>query len=83
MHGRLCRLLAFAAAHCPDCDLGYAEGRIAVERMKALGAFSPETAVSCAELGVRQISDAFSHSRKLTERVMKTEDHRVYVKRKE
>ena len=47
--------------------------------MKELGATSPETAVGMSELGVRTISDAFSHSKKLTERVMRTENGKVYV----
>jgi len=78
--GRLCRLLAFAAENCPDTDISYVESKMAIEKMKALGAFSPETAVHCSDLGVRMISDRLSRSRKLTERVMYTEDGRVYVR---
>ena len=78
--GRLCRLLAFAAENCPDCDLGYAEGAIALEELKALGALSPETAVSPSEVGVRKISDAFSHSKRRKERVLYTPEGKVYVR---
>ena len=78
--GRLCRLLAFAAENCPDCDIGYAEGAVALEGLKALGALSPETAVSPSAVGVRRISDAFSHSKKRKERVMITEEGKVYVR---
>ncbi len=81
--GRLCHLLAFAAEHCPDCGLGYAEGAIALEDLKALGALSPETAVKPEAVGVRKISGAFSHSKKRKERVMVTEEGKVYVRIKE
>ena len=77
---RLCRLLAFAAEHCPDCDIGYAEGAAALEALKAMGALSPETAVSPSAVGVRKISDAFSHSKRRKERVMVTEEGKVYVR---
>lgn len=77
--GRLCRLLAFAASACPDADIGYLEGRIAINEMKAMGALSPETAVPLRVLGLKSISDRFSRSKRLTERVMYTEDGRVYV----
>ena len=78
--GRLCRLLAFAAENCPDCDLGYAEGAVALEGLKALGALSPETAVSPSAVGVRKISDAFSHSKRRKERVLYTPEGKVYVR---
>ena len=77
---KLCRLLAFAAKNCPNHDVGYVEGKMAIEKMKALGAITPETAVDMSELGVRTISDAFSHSKKLAERVMRTESGKVYVR---
>ena len=80
---RLCRFLVFAARHCPNHDVGYVEGKMAIEKMKELGATSPETAVDMSELGVRTISDAFSHSKKLAERVMRTESGKVYVQIKE
>ena len=78
--GRLCRLLAFAVKNCPDCDIGYAEGAIALEELKALGALSPETAVSPSKVGVRKISDAFSHSKRRKERVLYTPEGKVYVR---
>ena len=81
--GRVCRLLAYAAEHCPDHDLGYVEGAVALEGLKALGALSPETAVRPEAVGIRKIGDAFSHSKKRKERVMETEDGRVYVRIKE
>ena len=78
--GRLCRLLAFAAENCPDCDIGYAEGAVALEGLKALGALSPETAVSPSAVGVQRISDAFSHSKRRKERVLYTPEGKVYVR---
>ena len=75
-----CVMLAFAAERLFDTDIGYVEGAIAVEKLKVLGAISPETAVYCADIGVRTISDRFSHSKKLTERVMYTEDGKVYLR---
>ena len=76
---RLCRFLAFATKHCPDHDVSYVEGKMAIEKMKELGATMPETAVGMSELGVRTISNAFSHSKKLAERVMRMENGKVYV----
>ena len=76
---RICRLLAFAAKNCPNHDISYVEGKMAIEKLKELGATSPETAVNMSEFGVRTISDAFSHSKKLTERVMRTQSGKVYV----
>ncbi len=76
---RICRFLAFAAKRCLDHDVSYVEGKMAIEKMKELGATSPERSVKMDELGVRTISDVFSHSKKLTERVMRTENGKVYV----
>lgn len=78
--GRLCGLLAFAAAHLAECDIGYAEGRMAIEQLKGMGALGPERAVELAELGLRSISTALSHSRRRSERIMYTPDGRVYVR---
>ena len=77
---RLCSFLAFAAQHFTEVDIGYVEGKIAIEKLKALGAFSPETAVPVEAVGVRKISDAFSHSKKLKERVMYREDGNVWLR---
>jgi len=52
---------------------------MAIEKMKELGATMPETAVGMSELGVRTISNAFSHSKKLAERVMRMENGKIYV----
>lgn len=78
--GRLCRLLAYAAENCPDCDISYAEGALALEDLKVLGALTPEKAVSPSAVGVRKISSAFSHSKRRKERVMVTEEGKVYVR---
>ena len=75
-----CEMLAFAANNLYDTDIGYVEGAMAVEKLKAMGATGPETAVDVKELGVRKISDRFSHSKKLTERVMYTEEGKVFVR---
>ena len=77
-----CEMLAFAVNKHYDTDIGYVEGAMAVEKLKALGATSPETAVDVKYLGVRTISDRFSHSRKLTARVMYTGDGKAYLLRK-
>ena len=77
---RICHFLAFASKHCLSSDIGYVEGKIAIEKMKELGALSPETAIDLKILGIRSISSAFTHSKKLTERVMITEDEKVYVR---
>ena len=75
-----CEMLAFVANNLYDTDISYVEGAMAVEKLKTMGATSPETAVDVKDLGVRAISDRFSHSKKLTERVMYTEDGKVYVR---
>ena len=77
--GRLCRLLAFAARFA-DCDIGYAEGKLAVEKLKELGAVSPERAVPPGAVGLRSVPSALSHSKRLKERVMTLEDGRIYVR---
>lgn len=77
---RICETLAFAAENRFDGDLGYIEGKLAVERLKSLGAFDEASAVSPAELGVRTIGSEFSHSKKLDERVMYTAEGKAYVR---
>ncbi len=74
-----CEMLDFAATKHFDTDISYVEGAMAVEKMKAMGATDPETAVDIKDLGVRLISNRFSHSRKLTERVMYRPDGKVYL----
>ena len=75
-----CEMLAFAAVHFSDTDIGYVEGAMAVERLKALGATSPETAVELSRVGVRAISDRFSRGKKRAERVLYTQDGKAYVR---
>ena len=75
-----CEMLAFAANNLYDTDISYVEGAIAAEKLKVMGATGPETAVDVRELGVRKISDRFSHSKKLDERFMYTEEGKVYVR---
>ena len=75
-----CEMLTFAANNLYDTDISYVEGAMAVAKMKAMGAVTPESAVDVRELGVRKISDRFSHSKKLDERVMYTEEGKVYVR---
>ncbi len=78
-----CGTIAFAAENCPDADVSYVEGALAVRRLIAMGATCPEKAVDAAALGLRRISDRFSRSKKLKERVMYTGDGKVYVRIKE
>lgn len=75
-----CLMIEFAAGHLYDTDISYVEGALAVEKLKGMGATSPDTAVDINALGVRNISDRFSHSKKLTERVMYTENGKAYVR---
>lgn len=75
-----CELIDFASTSCYDTDISYVEGAIAVRKLKELGAVCPEKAVDIGTLGFRTISDRFSRSKKLTERVMYTDDGRVFVK---
>ena len=75
-----CEMLAFAAAHFSDTDIGYVEGAMAVERLKAMGATSPETAAELSRVGVRTISDRFSRGKKRAERVLYTQDGKAYVR---
>ena len=78
-----CKMLEFMIDHYTDTDISYLEGAMAVKKLKELSATSPETAVKLQELGVRTISDNFSHSRSLDERVMYTDDGKVYLRIKE
>lgn len=75
-----CVMIEYAARYLYDTDISYVEGALAVKKLKELGAISPETAVPVTSLGVRSISDRFSHSKKLKERVMYTEEGKVYVR---
>ncbi len=79
-----CRMLEFVVTALGfDTDISYAEGAVAVRKMIEIGATSPENAVLLNELGVRVISDRFSHSKKLRHRVMYTDDGRAYVRIRE
>ena len=75
-----CVMIEYAARYLYDTDISYVEGALAVKKLKELGATSPETAVPVTSLGVRSISDRFSHSKKRKERVMYTEEGKVYVR---
>ena len=77
--GRMCRMLAFASSFA-DCSIDYVEGKMAIERLKELGATSSETAVELAMTGIDYIPSAMSHSKRLNERMMKTPDGKVYVR---
>ena len=77
---QFCEMLDFMIKHFSDTDISYLEGAIAVNKMKQMGAVSAESAVEVEKLGVRKISDNFSHSRKLDERVMYTSDGKVYLR---
>ncbi len=78
-----CEMLAYAVEKIDDADISYVEGGMAVQRLKELGAISPEKAVDLKRLKVRSISDAYSHSKNRKERVMYTEDGKVYLAIKE
>ncbi len=64
-----CVMIEFAASYLYDTDISYVEGALAVK-----------TAIDVTSLGVRSISDRFSHSKKRKERVMYTEEGKVYVR---
>ena len=80
--GRVMRLLAFAVRFRPDVDVSYLEGKIAIETLREMGACSPETAVYAWDIGFRTVPASMSRSKKLPERVMHTEDGRVYLETK-
>ena len=75
-----CVMIEFAASYLYDTDISYVEGALAVKKLKESGATSPETAIDVTSLGVRSISDRFNHSKKRKERVMYTEEGKVYVR---
>jgi hypothetical protein len=75
-----CVTTEYAASYLYDTDISYVEGALAVKKLKESGATSPETAIDVTSLGVRSISDRFSHSKKRKERVMYTEEGKVYVR---
>ena len=75
-----CVTIEYAAKYLYDTDISYVEGALAVKKLKESGATSPETAIDVKALGVRSISDRFSHSKKRKERVMYTEEGKVYVR---
>ena len=75
-----CVTIEFAASYLYDTDISYVESALAVKKLKESGATSPEAAIDIKALGVRSISDRFSHSKKRKERVMYTEEGKVYVR---
>ena len=75
-----CRMIEYAVDDLYDTDIAYVEGAIAVEKLKFLGATSPERAVDLKTLDVNSINERFSHSKKLDACVMYTENGKVYLK---
>lgn len=75
-----CVMIEYVASYLYDTDISYVEGALAVKKLKESGATSPETAIAVTSLGVRSISDRFNHSKKRKERVMYTEEGKVYVR---
>jgi len=75
-----CQMLEVMIENYTDTDLGYIEGAIAVRKLKESGAIGEEKAIELKSLGIEKIDDRFSHSRSLSERVMYTEDGRVYLR---
>ncbi len=73
------RLLAFAVRLRPNVDISYLEGRMAVESLKEAGACGPEKAVHTGDIGYRTIPASMSRSKRLSERVVYTEDGRAYL----
>ena len=80
---RVCRFMAYAANNCADTEIGLVEGMIAIEDLKGLGAYSPETAIFIESVGLRTISESVMHSKKNKERIVETKDGRFFVKIKE
>ncbi|MBR3251764.1 MAG: hypothetical protein IKF80_08630 [Erysipelotrichaceae bacterium] len=77
---QFCEMLDFMIDNYSDTDISYLEGAMAIRKMKQLDITSPEKAIEVQSLGLRKISENFSHSRKLNERVMYTADGKVYLK---
>ena len=73
-------MLDFMIDNYSDTDISYLEGAMAIRKMKQLDITSPEKAIEVQSLDLRKISENFSHSRKLNERVMYTADGKVYLK---
>lgn len=78
--GELCQMLAYACEKVTDCSIDYLEGIAAMEKMKKIGATSPETAVPVSKLGIRQFSACFTHSKKWRKVLCQTPNGKYYLK---
>ncbi len=78
--GSLCQMLAIAGKTVTDCSIDYLEGLVAMEKMKKMGATSPETAVHVSKLGIRQFSACFTHSKKWRKVLCQTPNGKYYLK---
>ena len=76
---RLCHFLSYASDF-PDCFVGYIEGQMTIEKLKELGATSLEKAVPIEMSGINYLPYSASHSRKLKERLMVTDDGKIWVR---
>ncbi|MCR5661607.1 MAG: hypothetical protein K6G50_05720 [bacterium] len=76
----LCQMLAIAGEKVTDCSIDYLEGIAAMEKMKKMGATSPETAVPVSKLGIRQFSACFTHSKKWRKVLCQTPNGKYYLK---
>ena len=77
--GRLMRLLALAVRLGPDTDISRLEDAMAVEALRAAGATGPDAAVRPEDIGFRSIQESRGRPGKPSERVMRTDDGRVYL----
>ncbi len=78
--GSLCQMLAISGEKATDCSIDYLEGLAAMEKMKKMGATSPETAVYASKLGIRQFSNCFTHPKKWRKVLCQTPDGKYYLK---
>ncbi len=73
------RLLALAVSFGPDTDISVLERAMAVDALRAAGAFGPDTAVRPEDIGFRRIPESKGRRGKPSERAMHTDDGRVYL----
>ena len=78
--GSICQMLAYACEKVTDCSIDYLEGLVAMEKMKKMGATSPETAVYVSNLGIKQFSACFTHSKKWRKVLCQTPNGKYYLK---
>ena len=81
--GRLMRLLRMAVGFRPEVDLSYLEGRMLADVLRGLGAFGTDSAVPIDATGFRMVRGSLCGSGGRGERIVLTDDGRLFLRTRE